>query len=376
MQAYQDIPGTLDQVARGEKLDINLDTTLEDIFMVLTQREKDIIVQRFGLDDKPRRTLESIGDAFAITRERVRQIENIALGKLTRVLPNTGLRIINEMARRFIAEAGGIMLEETVVAKVLNAIAKTTPVDGYIVRLALNIDNALVKQEKSNEFKAFWYQANLPFDTIKGILTVAYRYLKPLSDVVPTEKAVNDIAREAATRHAQVTPEMVNSTLYVDRRFKSTEKGWGLMEWRHINPKSIRDKAYIILKEAKEPLHFVDIANRIIEHGFDRKVATVQAVHNELIRYERFVLVGRGLYALSEWGYEPGTVCDVIEDILKNAGRPMRKQEIINEVLKRRTVKIGTISLNLQNFAQFVRIGRALYTYDEKKKKKAKVAKK
>jgi len=139
------------------------------------------------------------------------------------------------------------------------------------------------------------------------------------------------------------------------------------MIWRHINPRSIRDKAYIVLKKHTSPLHFVEIANKIAESGFDKKVVTTQAVHNELIRYDQFVLVGRGLYALKEWGYKKGTVADVIEDLLKKK-TPMTKQEIIQGVLKQRQVKKGTISLNLQKNPKFVRVGRAVYRLSEQSK--------
>ena len=105
----------------------------------------------------------------------------------------------------------------------------------------------------------------------------------------------------------------------------------------------------------------------IREAAFDHKNVTVQAVHNELIRYPQFVLVGRGLYALKEWGYEPGTVADVIERILTEKG-PLSKREIIAEVAKQRTVKVGTISLNLQKMPYFVRVGRAVYAFDPAKK--------
>ena len=134
-----------------------------------------------------------------------------------------------------------------------------------------------------------------------------------------------------------------------------------------MNPRSIRDKAEIVLERDKKPLHFVEIANRISEIGFDKKVVTVQAVHNELIRYDQFVLVGRGLYALSKWGYEPGTVADVIEKLLDEKGA-MSKKQIVEEVLNQRDVKIGTISLNLQKNSHFIRVGRAVYDLDKSKK--------
>ncbi|MBI4975696.1 hypothetical protein HZC20_03385 [Candidatus Peregrinibacteria bacterium] len=107
-----------------------------------------------------------------------------------------------------------------------------------------------------------------------------------------------------------------------------------------------------MLKKEKNPLHFVEIANKISEAGFDKKVVTTQAVHNELIRYDQFVLVGRGLYTLKEFGYTKGTVADIIEILLKKKS-PMTKQDIVDGVLAQRHVKKGTISLNLQKTSQF-----------------------
>jgi len=67
-------------------LKLNLSDIIEDIFMVLTEKEREVVVKRFSLDNKDRRTLESIGRTFNVTRERVRQIEKIALSKLKRTV--------------------------------------------------------------------------------------------------------------------------------------------------------------------------------------------------------------------------------------------------------------------------------------------------
>ena len=61
-----------------------------------------------------------------------------------------------------------------------------------------------------------------------------------------------------------------------------------------------------------------------------------QTVNNELIKDPRFVLIGRGLYALSEWGYEPGTVKDVLVQILKDSGKALRKEDVLQLISERR----------------------------------------
>jgi len=54
----------------------------KDLISDLKDREREVIVRRFGLEGKEKETLQSIGDSFGITRERVRQIENAAINKI------------------------------------------------------------------------------------------------------------------------------------------------------------------------------------------------------------------------------------------------------------------------------------------------------
>jgi len=347
---------------------LNLPDIIEEMFMVLTQKEKDVIVQRFSLDNKPRRTLESIGQHFSVTRERIRQIEKIALGKLRRTVQTTRLNIINDLANKILEETGGILLEKKLVSAVLNSIHSTEEVDANIIRLALSINPNLEKIEKTNQTHPFWRNKALNSSLVNSVISTGVKFLKKRDDVCPDSKMIVQIRQVMEDSLKSIPDAMITSSLEVDKRVKRTEEGFGLMEWRHINPRSIRDKAYIILKKEKRPLHFVEIANRISEAGFDKKVVTTQAVHNELIRYDQFVLVGRGLYALKEFGYKKGTVADVIQDLLSKKS-PLTKQEIIEGVLRQRHVKKGTISLNLQKNSQFIRVGRAIYKLDLGKKK-------
>jgi len=351
------------------KTKLNLAEIIEEMFMVLTTKEKDVIVQRFSLDNKPKRTLESIGQKFSVTRERIRQIEKIALSKLKRTVQTTRLHLVNQIADKVIAENGGVVLESKLVSKILTAIMSDSSVDGHIVKLALSINQGVVKTEKTNLLKPFWRLKDVSMADINSIISAGIKILKKKSDVMGSQKLVSDIKQMLGSKVENYIDPMIVSCLEVDKRIKSVEDGFGLMSWRHINPRSIRDKAYIVLKNEKKPLHFVEIANKISEAGFDKKVVTTQAVHNELIRYEQFVLVGRGLYALKELGYQKGTVADVIENLLKKKS-PLTKQEIIEGVLKQRHVKKGTISLNLQKNPQFVRVGRAVYKLDKSASKK------
>ena len=129
---------------------------------------------------------------------------------------------------------------------------------------------------------------------------------------------------------------------------------WGLAEWPEVSPRGVRDKAYLVLRREGKPLHFSDITEHINEAEFSNRKAYVQTVHNELIKDERFVLVGRGLYALTDWGYTPGTVRDILVEVLKSQG-PLTKEQVLEETLKKRHVRPNTIILNLQNGDMFSR---------------------
>jgi hypothetical protein len=344
-----------------------LSDIIEDIFMVLSEKEQEVVVRRFSLNNEQRQTLESIGRSFNVTRERVRQIEKIALNKLKRTVNSTKLRFIHELAEAILKENGGLLLEEELVNHILAAIEKTFDVDAYIVKLSLAICPTVSSLEKNNLYRLCWHLEEISTDTINSALTNAVTELTAKKEIMTKAELVGVLAKNKALQSENLTDEFFSSALAIDLRIKELEGSFGLMTWRNINPKSIRDKALIVLRKGGKPLHFVDIANRITDSAFDHKKVTIQAVHNELIRYPQFVLVGRGLYALKEWGYEEGTVTDIIESLLRKK-TPLTKQEIIKGVLKQRQVKKGTISLNLQKNPQFVRVGRAVYDLDLSKK--------
>lgn len=341
---------------------LNLHDIVEDLFLVLTSKEKDVVIKRFSLDDEPRRTLEEIGQAFNVTRERVRQIEKIALMKLRRTVSSTKLNEVALLAKELLNERGGVMLETSIVNEILKRIYSSSQVDVNIIKLVATIDKDLLRITKHNDFYPFWKLASLPLEKVEAITLKAIEFLNKKGDVIKQEKLVSDLEAAFSEEYSETMRAFLMAAFELDRRMKMVDGCWGLSVWRHVNPKSIRDKAYIVLKKAKKPLHFIEIANRIAETGFDKKVVTNQAVHNELIRYDQFVLVGRGLYALREWGYKDGTVADIIERLLKEKS-PLTKQEIIEGVLKQRYVKKGTISLNLQKNTHFTRVGRAVYAW-------------
>ncbi len=84
---FGEIVGDLEALTPFEQLrDQNLRDEVGDLLGVLDDREKKIIFSRFGLDGGKAKTLEEVGKKFGVTRERIRQLQNIALMKLRRAL--------------------------------------------------------------------------------------------------------------------------------------------------------------------------------------------------------------------------------------------------------------------------------------------------
>jgi hypothetical protein len=361
---------TISPVTSGSnaKLALNLQSLIDDLFLVLTEKEAMVIKRRFALQGHAKQTLEKIGKSFKVTRERIRQIEGIALSKLRRTVRTTKLNEVNEVAKSILRISGGVMREDELVSQVLKRMPNSTDLDGAVLRLSFSIDTEMSTSGHSGTFIPFWRLETLAMEDISLIVENIVKILKKRRSCMKKDELISAVQALNLFKDRIPSKELIGSCLTIDERLREIDEGWGLTEWRFVRPRSIRDKVEIVLRKTGNPLHFMEIANRIREARFDHKNVTVQAVHNELIRYPQFVLVGRGLYALREWGYEPGTVADVIESILKEKG-PLSKKEIISEVAKQRTVKVGTISLNLQKMPYFVRVGRAVYSFDAAKKK-------
>lgn len=328
-------------------------------------REREVITLRFGLSGEKPKTLEEIGHNLNITRERVRQIEKAVFKKISDFAVNekrTGkvISLINDQLNEF----GGIATFSNLCEIVLGENGKK-----HKQRAALNfllaLDGKIIDIHETSTLKRGIALEKINMDnvtkTIDDAIEILDTHKKPVE-----EKQLLKLVKEKKVRFEDDT---VISALTLSKKILKTEEGhFGLSHWRDINPKSIRDKTYYILKKHKQPLHFNDISKHVENLDEGKKKVTKQAVHNELIRDERFVLIGRGIYALKEWGYKQGVVEEVIEEILICAGKPLHKDEIIEEVLKRRLVKETTILLNLQK-EKFKRVARATYTITNGDKK-------
>ncbi len=335
---------------------LNLQKLVSDFLLLLTQKERFVVERRFNLDEKERATLEEIGQHYSVTRERIRQIEKNALNKLRRNIENAPLFPISNLAYEILMNNGGVMREDHILAKLINA---EQSYKSEFLQLILSVDKRFVKVPNTVKFHPYVRVNDISEEQIQSLSKNAETVLKKN---VSTMNLENLYKMVVTNKGLSIASAAFKSILTVNKSIKYVaDDTIGLMEWRNINPRTLRDKIFFVLRKKKEPLHFVDIANQIIEMSFDKKKINLQAVHNELIRHEEFVLIGRGIYGLSEWGFVHGTVAEIIEKLLTKH-QTMSQEEIIKEVLKQRKVKPITIILSLKNKAQFVRVGRKQYS--------------
>lgn len=338
-----------------------LKSAVQDILKVIDQeREREIITRRFGLFDR-KETLEQIGELLGITRERVRQLEKAILIRLKIAADDGKIPAVHEIERlivRDLSENGRVGRVQDIASRLTNGKAPTLETKARIAFVAELSPKLVVVNENDSYYQGVGIAENGDEKKVRAHIDEIVKTIKKHGEPIEVE-----------TLHAMLSyesPAQVRALASLSKGLASLKDIWGLVKWPTVNPKNIRDKIYVILADNGKPMHFSDIAKKIKDSDFKRKDVTTQAIHNELIKDKRFVLIGRGIYALDTWGFSKGTVSDIISNVLTKAGEPLHRDEIVKRVLKSRQVKETTILLNLQSKSQFKRVAKATYTLAEK----------
>jgi len=338
---------------------MELGSLVDNLLLLLSDKEKLVIKKRFNLDGSHRNTLQEIGEEFSVTRERVRQIEKNALAKMRRNVFNTSLRNLHDFVSESVRTHGGIIRENLLQQSLREKLPASFKYNEDHVHLALVLHENLDCIGNTITFHPYVKDKSLTDYSLKYASNLLVNNLQKNGDV----KKINELHGELKTVFDlnKFNLTSTKALIEIDKRLTILDEDLiGLMEWRHIRPRTLKDKILYVLRNEKKPLHFSYIVDNIKKANFDNKSVNIQAVHNELIRHNEFILVGRGIYALKEWGYEKGTVSEVIESILKEKGE-MDQEAIVKAVLDKRQVKRITIILALKNNSQFERVGRKVY---------------
>ena len=315
----------------------------KDLIGTLPDRSKRVLVHRFGLAGKgERRTLDSIGQEYGITRERIRQIENHSIAAVRASEAYTTFAPNWEDLKRAFSTLGGILAEETI----LSELAKGNEDRNHVIFL-LTVGRHFNDRREDTDYRARWFIDEQLAQAVETALAGLYESIE-VNRLMPEDEFIElfgKLLKQQGVRGRG--SEILGRWLIISKRIGRNPLGeWGRIESPHVRIKNTRDFAYLTLKRHGSPMHFTEVAKGI-EKLFGRETHPA-TTHNELIKDARFVLVGRGLYALKEWGYEPGVVRDVIKGILGREGA-LTRDEIIERVKRERYVKDATITVNLQN---------------------------
>lgn len=344
--------GALAQASEDSK--VLFSSTLQSVLERLPVRSRSIVEARFGIGTGTPKTLEEIGKSYEITRERVRQVIGSALGFLSHEKTHPSIGQVVDSIEKTLNDHHGVMRADLLLDELsLESKKERGALLAFLEALSI------VKEEKATkEYEKMYRLKDFSLAHLQSVKETAKKILVEADDALEE--------KQLATRFKKARPEVSEEELFdllsVTKEIKQNVFGkWGLSGWSDIKPRGTREKAHLVLKTAAKPLHFREIASLIDSYGLQKKKQShPQTVHNELIKDKRFVLVGRGIYALSEWGYKRGTVKEVIMDILRISEKPLSREEVLIEVLKIRQVKKSTVIINLNTF--FARIGKNAYT--------------
>lgn len=309
----------------------------QNILKELPERTREVISRRFALSKiKKPETLESIGKSFKITRERVRQIENDGIKKAKKIAEQRNdFKEVISFYQKEIQKCGGIVREDKIAIENKN----------HTIFL-ISLTNKIIREKENDSFYSFWALN-------KESISRAKENIK---------KTIKELKEEGVPREIKVFPEELEISKEILKTYDG--KKMGLSSWPEVNPKTVKDKIKLILNQEKKPVHFKEVAEMIAALPQKRSLHP-QTIHNELIRNQEFVLVGRGYYALKDWGYNPGQVRDVIYQVLSVSDGGLPKDEIVASVLNQRMVKESTVLLNLQNKKFFKRDEEGKYKIKE-----------
>lgn len=322
----------------------------------LHDRAIDVIMNRFGLtNDSEKKTLEEIGQKYGITRERVRQIEDAALTSIKKGEGFKSEQATFDELKQIINSLGSVVAEHDFLPHISKDKSTQNHIHFYLV-----LGDAFKKHREDDHFHVRWSTDDAIVEKVHDSLKKLYASLND-EDLVPETQIIQKFLENLKDVSVEYrNEEIARRWLSMSKRISKNPLGeWGRSTSPNIRTRGVKDYAFLVMRKHGEPMHFKEVADAI-STTFGKKTHYATC-HNELIKDSRFVLVGRGMYALAEWGYKTGIAREVIRDILKKEG-PMSKEDVVEKVMKERYFKKNTILVNLQNPKYFKKNKNGLYT--------------
>lgn len=348
----------------------NPSENVSTLLKFLANKEEDVLRRRFGLNGQEKETLESIGQMYQVTRERIRQIESGAIKKIKGLKEFSGISSQMEHVITSVLKRNGSIMEENSLIEQLLRFSSNNEINYNCALFILEelLSTKIKSIHPTLSFKKSWFLPHVSLEFVEQIINKVIEIIKGENKPIVIDQILNKFYAKPALNSdkEKIAQDALKSYIHLSQKIdKNPFDEYGLVEWGTINPKRMRDKIYLVLKKEGTPLHFNKITELINKVKFDNRKAYAPTVHNELILNDDFVLVGRGIYALKEWGYKPGVVADVLVEILKKTKEPLLREELIKRVLEQRIVKKNTIQLALTDKSKFKRLADKRYTLAE-----------
>ncbi|TVP63461.1 MAG: hypothetical protein EA343_08100 [Nodularia sp. (in: Bacteria)] len=361
-----------EEMSTGESLQEYLYDLLDNLTNLanFTNRERDVIMLRFGLLNGHTCSLTEIGCIFDVTRERVRQIESKAKKKLNKVNKKSFLLKIRQIAIEALRSAGCINnIEEW-----CEDIAQIYPRSQILGNLEVSVLDCLVLEDMEADVldclidlqvkihvpsfilwiidfipeihsiqisaEQFFYIApftNQVFENIQVRLIEFWKEQR-FSDRSQLNEIILPLLPEEITNYEQATNTLIKACCNEPIPGILSKKQWNLSDY-----------AYYVIYEAGKALHFSEIGQRIKQLKPDWKADNLKRAAQGLVdRHPDIIRSGSGTYGLREWGtMEYGHFREVLLDYLSKQSLPVDPEDIYIDLSQSYVVTRPTVTMNL-----------------------------
>lgn len=355
----------------------NVEKIISEYFTELNDsKAQDVFAKRHGLFGNNQYTLEEIGLYYELTRERIRQIEDIQKEKIFSLFRGAIIKKpyvfangdVTSTLERIEEEFSHIdfIPEATVIDKIKekNIVEKNPNTSIFLFVFEM------IGFAHSNYDKIGYFFNREKFDNgnfhllCNSIVAILQQVVKPINlfDLVIKLKKSKIIASNIHILYA------LSLIHFIEKIDVGGEEKFQIEFYKLA---SLKDKAYRILLENKNEMHakdiFREIQHRLVISG-QRSRDTDRSLKGQLVSDERFKAIGRtGKWILSEWNYNTQSIIELVINAFHHYNEPCSTKMIVDYISTiREDVRYQSVpAILLQHKNKFLKVGRGLYILKE-----------